>query len=290
MSKINLSHESIKKMVTITVLMLLITLPLVKLCSTSEASSAKLPTWNKGDKWSYRLTVGPSSKVTLNETVTSENAEITIDKDKYQCYQITTEGNKSVETYFSKDTLAKVYTKTEDSGITFFKPPLPQFDFPIEVNKTWNGTTKSYEQEVMADPVERINYTYEVEKKMDFQVKAGTFTAYRINLSMASYRYNGTYPSGSKYSLTNTVYHYSPEVKNYLKVQSYEIRANGKRPVGTQELLSYDLTKGGDGNNGDNDSPGLGTMLMGITVLSTAVIYKFTRDGRGTSEKRREEN
>ena len=126
------------------------------------------PEWRAGDQWIYAWTAGESKGTKISQVLGSREVR----GAQYLVLRI-----EPVNAYFTLDLHWAWATSIAESRVTSRAiPPLPWFNWPLEVGKRWEyqGVLESQESK------DRVRDSYKVMGMEDVQVPAGTFRAVRI--------------------------------------------------------------------------------------------------------------
>jgi len=250
-----------------------------------EEEKIGVPEWNEGDKWRYSDKVpmpgGDQMIETITEMeVTDENVDInaswaTEGEEIYKTYEVSETRNpdapeeeqSKIDIYYTKDNLAQVYNDPESSVPSAYHPPIVELDFPLYVGKEWStdsGYDNQYDLaryfEDPPDPEEGKNpepdreyaflgrvenkTTKEIELEKGFKV----FETYMVNLTVLAHDKETT-----EIELTRYEMYYSPEVKNLVHIDIFEVRqmpedqkiGDGfdirENPIGNKTLVDYNI-------------------------------------------------
>lgn len=273
-----MNRSLLKRTLTISIIVMMSFFVMTTSFVTDTAESkVDAPKWSNGDDWNYKLT-RKEGEATLKAEVTSENANFKIDETTHKCYMVERQWNLPnsttlIKKFYRKEDLAQVGEINQEGKRTYFGEPLNRLNFPLEIEELWVGNTLQYEQgmnEEKGKVKSKVNYTYKVVEKTEVSVKAGTFDAYKLNGTIIHNDPSGPGTSKDEYKAYIHFY-YAPTVKNYIKIVNYY----GSTEMGTQELYSFNVS-----DTDNNDSPSLGTITLGATVISMVVLYNIVKKKR----------
>ncbi len=189
------------------------------------AESAERPDVHVGDRWVWQHTNGLVNE--MDRTQIEDVVEVTDHEIKTRA-RVKGRPGSGIMAY-TKD------WNPVDVGSARFAPFLKTLDFPLEVGKKWTG-----EADKMLFSNGRHGKFFvkgEVAALEKIVVPAGTFDAYRINLSLEA---AGTDEDVGIGHTVQTIW-YAPSVKRYVKLESTFARDGRERSKDVYELLEFSL-------------------------------------------------
>lgn len=238
------------------------------------------PTWEMGDSWKYENYVKGAEKTNyFYKNVTNKGVYV----NGMTCYKVEMNQNgTNIANYYNKrNDLARVKVEylysnmgQDNDEIITYQPPFTRYEFPLK-----NGTKWSFETVRTSSEHGKRNISYQVRcfEKANVTTKAGVFEAHLIGISE-------TYPDSDSYHHVYTKIYYSPEVKNEVKQENFQVSQEGElgEPQSSMELVSYDITPPEteeDNDDSSSSSPSVTVFSLILTVVSTAIIvrYKYKR-------------
>ncbi len=198
---------------------------LMSLSVSAFAESSEQPDVHVGDRWAWQHTNGLVNE--MDRTQIEDVIEIT-DKEIKTRVRVKGQPGSAVAVY-SRD------WSPIDIVSARYAPLLKELDFPLQVGKKWNAE---------ADKMLFSNGKHgkfflkaEVAALENITVPAGSFDAYRVNLSIEA---AGTDEEANIGHTTEAIW-YAPSVKRYVKLESTFARDGRVRSKDIFDLLEYSL-------------------------------------------------
>lgn len=277
------SKDTMSKVLTFTAIFILLSVT-VMAPSQGVTQKGEMPKVAKGDHWEYtmlRKDTDETFNVTVNITSVDERIRDVPTDTVYDSYKSTEHIpslNNTQHYYYEKDTFDIVVWHTHQDKILFFTPAWNKFDFPIEVGEEWESDPDVYNKTGSTVKMDYY-YHYTCEDKVNIDVPAGNFDAYKINKTFRG-EIKGNIqesPGGEQVVYNNATLYYSPEVKNMVKITYYNRLGDVSAH---RSLKSYELheVKWDDkSNNNDNDLPGLTLTTLLISTTAVTILEKRRR-------------
>ncbi len=244
--------------------------------ATGANDAPDVPTWEKGDSWKYENYYKGAEKTNyFYKNVTKEGEYV----NGQVCYKVEMiQNHTNIANYYNKrGDLARVkvehlFTKMgqdRDEVITF-EPPFKRFEFPLTNGSEWSLETVRTSSEFGK---RNISYEFQCFGQGNVTTQAGTFEAYLIGMSE-------TYPDADFYHHMYTKIYYSPEVKNEVRRENYQVSQEGElgQPQSGLELVSYDITPPDTENKNeetDSSTPFIAPYIMIPVVASIAILVRY---------------
>jgi len=235
------------------------------------------------------------------------------EKKTYETYRVKETHNPDdpenrfeVDFYYWKENLAMIYNDPEGQVPSAYHPPVVELDFPLYVGKEWS-TDPGYDSHYdlgryfedppdlddlddgqdYPEPTREYAYFGRVEEKTarEIALERGTkeFETYMVNLTILAYDEMRDEAQLHRYEM-----HYSPEVKNLVHTDIFEVRAMPddqgigdhddfrEAPVGNETLLGYDAEPYEPAEEAEESLLGVGIVLV-IIGVGTASIYIYKK-------------
>jgi len=290
-----------------------------------DEEKIEVPKWNAGDRWRYSDKIpmpaaeeGPDPgddlvlETLMDMEVTEENYdedfEITLrgpdgQEKTYETYKVRETHNPDdpeerweADFYYWKENLAIIHNDPEIQVPSVYHPPIVELDFPLYEGKEWStdpGFDSHYElarffedpdQEDYPEPDREYAYFGRVEGRTSRDIGYETVETYMVNLTVLAYD-----PLTDDAQLHRYEKYYSPEVKNVVHVDIYEVRRMPEdhdlvdieedireEPVGNQTLLEYDVEPYEPTEEREESLLGVGIVLV-IIGVGTASFYIYKK-------------
>ncbi len=268
--------DCLKKAIVIIFIILLFT-PLFHGSVFTTVGQSPLPEWKVGDKWEYENQL--PGMMTNSTTEVTEITTINVNGSDYDGYIVITTTKiiqpgitttETINNYIIRNSLALIKTERNNNypdgslitTITHYSPPKQDYNFPIEVGKTWSSVSiKNSYSDIGAYYNTSISMNYSVVDVESITVKAGTFKCYKIEIDdgwgILSYNW------------------YSPEVKNIVKtvVDSQELPSSS-------ELTSYSFGEKKDKGFNLFSMPYILLLILIPIIVISLVILLVRRKGK----------